>query len=316
MKAMILKTQGGVENFSLTEIPIPSIKPDEVLIQVKALSINPADTYVRQDVAIDWIFNGENPKILGWDVAGVVSDIGTNVSEFELGDEVFGTVRHPGHGKAYAEYVAAPVSDLALKPLNISFEEAAAATLAALTAWQPMTRAEIKQGDRVFITAAGGGVGHYAIQIAKYLGAYVIALASASKRKFVLELGADEHIDYMSEKFEDVVSDVDMVLEALRGDHIARTMTIVKPGGKLISLWAMVQGTKWENLARERGIDAYYNAVVSNGEDMKAIAELLCKGTIKSHVSRVYPLSQIPDAHLELEKNSTTGKIVISLARY
>lgn len=315
MKAMILKTQGGVENFSLTEIPIPSIKADEVLVQVKALSINPADTYVRQDIAIDWIFNGEKPKILGWDVAGIVVDIGADVSEFELGDEVFGTVRHPGHGKAHAEYVAAPVSDLALKPLNISFEKAAAATLAALTAWQPMTRAEIKPGDRVFITAAGGGVGHYAIQIAKHLGAYVIALSSASKRNFVLEMGADEHIDYTSEQFEDILTEVDMVFEALRGDHIGRTLKIVKPGGKLISLWAMVQGTKWERLAKERGIDAYYNAVVCSGQDMKAIAELMCKGALKSHVSRVYPLSQIPAAHLELEKNATMGKIVISLAR-
>ncbi|MCF0074228.1 NADP-dependent oxidoreductase [Dyadobacter sp. CY261] len=313
MKAIILTSQGSVDNLRLAEIPVPDIGADEVLIRVKALSINPADTYVRMDVAIDWIFNGETPKILGWDVAGVVTATGQKVVDFKVGDEVFGSIRHPGHGKAYAEYVAAPASHLALKPSNISFEEAAAATLAALTAWQPLTRANIRKGDRILITAAGGGVGHYAVQIAKYLGAYVIALSSYGKRDFVLGLGADEYVAYDRQRFEDVVSDVDLALEALRDDHIARTLAVVKRGGTLISLWAMVQGTKWERLANDLGVNAYYNAVVSNGQDMKALADLLERGVLKSHISKIYPLEEIPAAHLELEKNATTGKIVISL---
>lgn len=313
MKAIILTTQGGIENLQLAEVPVPHINDEEVLIAVRAISINPSETYVRLDKAVDWIFGGESPMILGWDVSGVVVQTGKNVTAFKSGDEVFGMVKHPGHGKAYAEYVAAPASHLALKPANVTHEEAAAATLAALTAWQPLSRAGIKKGDRVFITAAGGGVGHYAIQIAKYLGAHVIALSSAAKKDFVMQLGADEHIDYQTQRFEDIIGKVDVVLEALRDEHLARTLTIVKPGGRLISLFNMVQGTRWEAVAKEKGVTAYYNAVTSSGDDMKVIANLLEKGLMRSHISKTFKLEDIPLAHLEIEKNNTQGKIIIQL---
>lgn len=313
MRAIILKTQGGTENLQLTELPVPRHGDDEVLIAVKAISINPSETYVRQEKALDWIFKGETPKILGWDVSGLVIKTGKNVTTFNPGDEVFGMVNHPGHGKAYAEYVAAPASHLALKPANITHAEAAAASLAALTTWQPLSRVGIKKGDRVLITAAGGGVGHYAIQIAKHLGAYVIALASAAKRDFVLQLGADEHIDYKTQRFEEVSGMVDVVVEALRDEHLARTLNVVKPGGHLISLFNKVQGTPWERIANEKGVKAYYNAVTSNGDDMKVIAGLLEKGLLRSHISKTFRLEEIPLAHLEIEKNNTQGKIIIQL---
>lgn len=312
MKAIILQQHGGVENLHLAELPLPIIRDDEVLIRAQALSINPADTYVRQDPALDWIFNGETPKILGWDISGEVVAVGSQVTAFRPGDEVFGMVKHPGHGKAYAEYVAAPAAHLAHKPANVSHHEAAAATMAALTAWQPLSKAGIQAGDRVLITAAGGGVGHYAVQIAKYFGAHVVALASAAKREFLLGLGADEVIDYQTQRVEDIAP-VDLVLESLRGEHLGRTLQIVKPGGRLISLFTAVQGTPWETAAQARGITAYYNAVTSSGEDMQTIAGLLASGAIRSHVSRVFPLAEMAQAHLELEKNHTQGKIIIAL---
>lgn len=313
MKAIILTTQGGVENLQVAELPVPQYGDDEVLVAVRAISINPAETYVRQEKKLDWIFKGETPRILGWDVSGVVVHVGKNVNTFKTGDEVFGMVRHPGHGKAYAEYVAAPASHLALKPANITHEEAAAATMAPLTAWQPLSKSGITKGDSVFITAAGGGVGHYAVQIAKYLGAHVIALTSAAKRDFVMQLGADEHIDYQTQRFEDIIGKVDVVLEALRGEHLARTLNVVKPGGHLISLFNMVQGTHWETIAKQKKVNAYYNAVISNGDDMKMIAGLLEKGILRSHVSKAFKLEDIPLAHLEIEKNNTQGKIIIKV---
>lgn len=318
MKAVILVEQGSVENLILADLPVPEPQSDEVLIKVRAIAINPADTYIRKEKALDYVFNGERPRILGWDISGTIVRLGPGITTFNVGDEVFGLVRyptidHPGHAKGYAEFVAAPASHLTTKPDNITHEEAAAATLAALTAWQPLKRAGIKPGDRVFITAGAGGVGHYAIQLAKYLGAYVIAQSSAGKKDFVLEMGADEHIDYRTQRFEHEMEPVDLVLEALRGDHIDRSLLVIKPGGTLISLWHSINGTVWEAKARERKVHAWYNAVQSNGADMKEIAELLQKAIIRSFVSKVFSLQQIRAAHLEMESDHTTGKIVISI---
>lgn len=318
MKAILLKEQGDVNNLVLTEIPIPVPAANEVLIRVKAISINPADTYIRKEKQLDYVFNGERPRILGWDISGIITKTGTKVTGFKPGDEVFGLINypghdHPGHAKGYAEYLTASVSDIVLKPANISHDTAAAATLAALTAWQPLSKAGIKAGDRVLITASGGGVGHYAIQIAKYFGAYVIALASAGKRDFVLDLGADEHIDYQSQRFEEILEPVDLVLEALRGDHIARSLEVIKPGGKLISLWSAVQGTAWESKSQEKNIKAYYNAVRSSRTDMQAIADLLEKGLLRSHISKKFTLEEMAQAHLEMETDHVQGKIIIGI---
>ena len=208
MKAIILKEAGGIENLELTDMPIPVLNSDEVLIQVKAISINPVDIKTRMGKSLyDDLKSRNEPIILGWDVSGVIAETGSSVTQFKKGDEVFGMINFPGHGKAYAEYVAAPASHLALKPSNISHEAAAAATLAALTAWQSLvTHAKIKKGQKVLIHAAAGGVGHYAVQIAKHLGAYVIGTSSASNREFVSGLGADEQIDYKTTRMEDAVN--------------------------------------------------------------------------------------------------------------
>lgn len=318
MKAIILKEHGDASNLVLGEVPVPVPNEREVLIKVKAVAINPSDTYIRKEKSLDYVFGGELPRILGWDVAGIVTAVGPMVDKFKVGDEVFGAIRfpghdHAGHGKGYAEYATAPVKDLALKPGNISFEEAAAATMAALTAWQPLSRAGIKPGDRVLIAPAGGGVGHYAVQIAKHFGAYVIAIASARKRNFVLSLGADEVIDYASQRFEDVVAPVDVALDGLRGDHIARSLKVVKPGGRLITLYTAIAGTPLEKISQENGVNAYYNTVHASGEDMKKLAALLASGEIRSHVSKTFPLEDAANAHREMELDNAQGKIVLTV---
>ena len=194
MKAIILKEAGSADKLEMAELPKPLINDREVLIQTKAISINPVDIKTRTGKSLYSELRSQNPFIiLGWDVSGIVIEAGNSVTGFKPGDEVFGMINFPGHGKAYAEYVAAPAEHIALKPATITHEQAAAATLAALTAWQALvTNAKVSKGQKVLIQAASGGVGHYAVQIAKFLGAYVVATSSAANRDFVLSLGADE----------------------------------------------------------------------------------------------------------------------------
>ncbi len=318
MKAYTLKENGGAENFNLSEIEVPKIKPDEVLIKVKAISINPVDASVRQSKAsLQRILNpgkDEDTFILGWDISGIVEDTGKDIKEFKKGDEVFGMVNFPGSGKAYAEYVAAAADQLAHKPQNISFKDAAAATLAALTAWQGLvTYAKIKSGDKVLIHAAGGGVGHYAVQIAKCLGAYVIGTGSTSKRDFVLKLGADEFVDYTSEKFEDRVNDADIVFDSIPDkEHLIRSIAAAGNGGAVISIKSGFEGETAEK-AKAKGLKTYRILVNSNGNDMKQIAKLLQEGKIHSHVSKEYKFKDLPEAHKQIESGKTTGKIVLVL---
>lgn len=214
MKAIVLENFGGIENFKIKDIPIPMIIENEVLIKVKAFSINPVDVKTRKGGSLAKVLENNPPVILGWDISGTIEKVGVGVSSFKVGDEVFGMINFGKSGSAYAEYVAAPAEHLAIKPSTISHFEAAASTLAALTALQAFTYfGKLKQNDKVLIHAASGGVGHFAVQIAKPLGAYVIGTSSEKNRDFVLGLGADEHIDYRSVKFEEVASDIDFVLE-------------------------------------------------------------------------------------------------------
>lgn len=238
MKAILLNEAGGVENLQLTEVEIPAIKNNEVLVKVVSISINPVDVKARRnDGVLSWLFAEERPVILGWDISGEVTEVGKDVTDFKSGDKVFGMVNFFGNGKAYAEYVAAPAEHLALIPTGISFQEAAATTLAASTAYQALTEiGKVKKGDRVLIHAASGGVGHHAIQIAKYLGAYVIGTSSAKNRDFVLSLGADEHIDYTKGDIEDLVKDIDVVLDGIAGETLLKSLDLVKDNGIVITL--------------------------------------------------------------------------------
>ncbi len=313
MQAIVLSDFGDTDNLLLTEIPQPVIADDEVLVQVKAVSVNPVDIKTRKGKALAGKLEKENPLILGWDIAGMVKETGSKVENFKPGDEVFGMVNFPGQGKAYAEYVAAPVSHLALKPANISFPEAAAGTLAALTAWQAMVRhANVKAGDRVLIHAASGGVGHFAVQIAKQLGAYVIGTSSAKNMDFVLSLGADEHVDYQSQAFESVIKPVDFVLDTIGGDYIDRSLETLKTDGTIVSIVSGMN-EKVSEKAKSKGINGLNMLVQSSGDDMKWLADWFEKGLLKAHVSQTYSFGQMADAHQQLEAGHAVGKVVVTL---
>lgn len=318
MKAIILKEVGDVNNLVQTELPTPKIKEAEVLIQVKALSINPVDVFVRaRKEGLENIIQpkeNEQPIILGWDVSGVVVKTGNAVTDFQEGDEVFGLVNFTGHGKAYAEYVAAPAKHLALKPQSTSHVEAAAAALAALTAYHAiLTHAKTTKGDKVLIHSAAGGVGHYAVQVAKYLGAYVIGTGAATSKDFILGLGADAFIDYENERFEEVVTDADVVLDAVPVlGHLERSVNALKNGGRLIGLLGVIDERLSKKLATKNAYGLRYG-VQSDGAAMAVIANWLEKGIIRSHVSRVFPFEGLPSAHSHIETRKTKGKIVVTI---
>lgn len=309
MKAIVLNDFGGIDNLVVADIPKPTLVANEVLVAVKAISVNPVDTKVRAGRGLAAKLKEFNPIILGWDISGTVTN--SQSSLFKEGDEVFGMINFPGHGKAYAEYVAAPAAHLALKPNNITHEAAAAATLAALTAYQMLTwHGGVTAGQRVLIHAASGGVGHYAVQLAKHLGAYVIGTSSAANKDFVMGLGADEHIDYKAVHFENAVSDIDFVLDPFGGDHIDRSLKVMKKGGTIISI-VTGQSESVTEKAKEKGINGKYCLVQSDGEGMKKIAALMEKGIIISHVSEVFQFEEMGKAHLHLESGRTKGKIIV-----
>lgn len=311
MKSIILSEAGDANNLSLAELSIPEYGHDEVLVKVKALSINPVDIKTRNGKALYGQLKDEQPLILGWDISGEVVSSGKDVVGIEVGDEVFGMVNFPGHGKAYAEFVAVPYKHLAKKPANIINEEAAAATLAALTAWQVLKdQLQVKAGERILIHAGAGGVGHFAIQIAKHMGAYVVTTASASNAEFVKELGADEHIDYTAVSFESTVSDIDAVFDTVGGDISRRSLGTLREGGRVLSIAGGVND-EVKNLAEEQGISTSTYLVQSSGDDMKSLAELLEKGILKAHVSAAYQYTEIADAHRQIESGKTKGKIVV-----
>ena len=313
MKAIILKQPGSVEELQFTDIVTPTPADHEVLIQVKAISINPVDVKTRAGKGVYGRIKNENPLIIGWDIAGIVTSAGKDVTRFKAGDEVFGMVNFPGHGKAYAEYVTAPETQLALKPANITFEAAAAATLTALTAWQAMVHnAKVKAGQKVLVHAASGGVGHFAVQLAKHLGAHVTGSSSAKNKDFVLSLGTDVHIDYHDYDWENHPEEFDFVLDAIGGDNIDKSILVTKPGGTIISIPTGLNEHVTEK-AKAKGVHGYFMLVQSNGDDMQQIASLLESGVLKAHVSETFAFDDMAAAHLQVESGRTVGKVVVTL---
>jgi NADPH:quinone reductase-like Zn-dependent oxidoreductase len=311
MKAIVLKEAGNVENLEYVELKKTTINDGEVLIKVKAISINPVDVKSRAGKGVYGRIKTENPLILGWDISGIIEE--TKSSDFKVGDEVFGMVNFPGHGKAYAEYVAVPANQLALKPKNIFFEDAAASTLVALTAYQALVHnANIQEGQNVLVHAASGGVGHITVQIAKYLGAQVTGTSSAKNKDFVLSLGADSHIDYHGFDWKSAGRTFDFVLDTIGAENIDQSLEVTKEGGSIISI---PTGLNEEVTAKAeaKGVKGYFILVQSSGEDMKQIASLLESGVVKPHVSKVFPFEQMREAHLEQETGRTVGKIVVTL---
>lgn len=314
MKAMVLKDFGSMDNLVVEEVAEPQLQAGEVLIRVKSIGIDPVDVKTRRGEAQARSIRDDHPMILGWDVAGVITGIGNGVRTLRVGNEVFGVVNFPGHGRTYAEYVAAPADQLALKPPSVSFEEAAASTLSALTAWQALVKlAKVKSGDKVLIHGASGGVGHFAVQIAKHFGAYVIGTASAVNRQFVMGLGVDRFIDYKTQYFEELVSDLDIIVDPIGGENFARSVSVLKPTGTIINLPSN-QADRVRRIAEEKGVEHFYQMLVkSDGEDMKSIAGLLENGRLKAHVFKVFPFERIPEAHAMVETGKGVGKIVVRM---
>lgn len=314
MKAIILKEAGDANRLIYTNVPIPSVGADELLIKTKAISINPVDIKTRQGKSLYNELRSAHGEIIpGWDVSGIVVQKNRAVENFVEGDEVFGMVNFPGHGQAYAEYVAVPAGHVALKPANISHGEAAAATLAALTAWQALvTHGGVTEGQKIVIQAASGGVGHYAVQIAKHLGAYVIATSSEVNKDFVMSLGAHEHIDYKKQAVDSYIRDADLVLDPIGGDNIDHSLNAVKPGGKVIVLPSMYKDLIAQK-AKEKNVNGFYFSVASSGKDMHELATLLKKAVIRSHIFKTFSFDQVRQAHQQIETGRTVGKLVITL---
>jgi len=320
MKAIILNGIGGPDNLEMAELPVPSIKADEVLVKVKAISINPVDAAARNNAdLLNYVYQvkgDEKHIVLGWDISGIITETGAAVTRFKTGDEVFGMVKFVGQANGYAEYVAAPETDLALKPQNVSFNEASGATLAALTAWQSIvTHGKVKKGDKILITGASGGVGHYAVQIAKHFGAHVVAVASAANKDFVLSLGADEFIDYRTQAFEEVIQDADIVHDAVWSDdlrHVERSLRAIKPGGKLLSLIVDLDDDMQKKL-QEKNVTGARVFLRADQDDLQSIAGLMTAGKLRTHVSRVFALEQMPQAHALIQTKNAVGKIIVTV---
>lgn len=313
MKAIVLKGAGGTDQLKLEEVPDPSPQKGEVLVKVKAFSINPVDIKTRKGAAFYNTLRENNPLILGWDISGEVVEAGDGVNGLKKGDAVFGMVNFPGHGKGYAEYVAAPTDHLAHKPSQLSHEAAAAATLALLTAWQALVQvANVQGGQKVLIQAAAGGVGHFAVQVAKHLGAYVVGTGSGANKEFVLQLGANEFIDYTEGAFEEAVQNVDLVFDAVGGAYPLRSLSTLKEGGKLIAIaGGLTDEVKRE--AESKKVEASSYLVHSSGADMNELAGLLQKEIIKPHVFKTYAFDEISKAHQQVETGRTRGKVVLTV---
>lgn len=314
MKAVILKGTGSVDQLILKDIPIPEIDKDQILVKTKFTSINPIEVKTRKGNRFSDQLLEEKHPVLGWDASGVVEKVGEHVSEFNPGDHVFGIIGFPGFGKTYADYFVAETKHLTLIPDTVSFEDAAASTIAAITPYQALKYfGKLDTKTKVLIHAASGGVGHYAVQFAKHFGAEVWATASGPKKDFVRELGADHFIDYKHQKFEDVAKEMDVVLDLIGGDYIDRSLQSLKKGGVLISI-PSATNAEVEEKAEQAGCKGVRFSLKNKKEDMESIAELLKSGEMKPYISKTFALEDIREAHQELEQGHTQGKIVISVA--
>ena len=318
MKAMQIHKYGGPRVLTYEDAPRPEPKEDELLIRLHATSVNPADWQIRSGRR----FRLKKPfsLILGFDVSGIVEEVGSSVSDFQVGDAVFGML-DIRKGGAYAEYTAGPATNFAHKPNSLDHIQAVALPVVALTAWQALfDAAELSAGQKVLIHAAAGGVGHIAVQLAKWKGAYVIGTASGRNEDFLREIGVDEFVDYTTTHFEDVVHDVDVVLEAVnrdirverrRGETLERSWGVLKKGGALISIC----DTSVSKTAAEYGVRGKYILAQPNAAQLVEIADLADAGHVKPFISTVLPLKEARKAHKLSHTGHTRGKIVLQVVK-
>lgn len=309
MRAVQQDRWGGPEELRLVELVRPEPLPTEVLVRVVAAGVNPVDVFTREGRAYQRALS--LPFVPGWDVAGVVEEVGYGVTRFRRGDEVFGMPWFPREAGAYAEYVTAPARHLAHKPRSASFDAAAALPLAGLTAWQMLVDvAHIEAGQRVLVNGAAGGVGHLAVQVAKDLGADVVATARPEKHEFVRSLGAAEIIDHTSVDVAEAVEPVDVVIELVGGEVCIRMLDTLRPGGLLVSAQA-AWAPELTRLARTRGVTASWYLVEPDAHGLAAIASLVDAGRLRVHVGRTLPIEDAARAHRDVAERSLLGKLVL-----
>ncbi|WP_327009571.1 NADP-dependent oxidoreductase [Dactylosporangium sp. NBC_01737] len=300
MRRVTQNVLGDASVLRVVEVDVPVPGPTEILVEVHAAGVNPVDWKVRAGGGV----LGTPPFTVGWELSGVVAATGAGVTRFAVGDEVFGMPRFPGEAAAYAEYVTGPARQFALKPLNLSHEQAGGLALAGLTAWQVLVEtAGVLEGQRVLIPAAAGGVGHLAVQIAKARGAYVIGTASAPKHDFVRSLGADEVHDHRQADVYGSVKDVDVAVATVAG-QIPQLAATLGPEGALIAL----NGADAEAATGAGGV---FLLAEPDRAGLEHLTALVLDGRLTVHVDRVFPLDQAARAHELGEQGHTTGKLVL-----
>ena len=307
MKAALVHKYGGPELLKYEEVPRPEPAEDEIFVRVIAAGVNPVDAKVRAGLFKQP--GAKLPLIPGYDISGVVEKTGAKATRFKPGDEIYAYLSLQRAG-AYAEYAIAKESEAAPIPKSLIHEEAAAVPLAALTAWQALIEtAKLTGGQTVLIHGGSGGVGSFAVQIAKARGAKVIATASEKNQEFLKELGADQAIDYRAQKFEEVVKDVDVVLDTVAGETLKRSYDVVKKGGFIVSILDQPEKAELE----KRGIRGTAILVRPNAEQLAEIAKLIDAKKVKPFVSETLPLNQAHRAHVAIESGHTRGKIVLKI---
>lgn len=332
MKAFILDRYGKKQALRLGDRPEPVPGPDDVLVEVEAAGLNILDSKIR-DGAFKPILPYKAPLVLGHDLAGTVVKVGAKVRRFKPGDAVYARPRD-GQIGTFGERIAVKEADLAPKPANLSMAQAASIPLVGLTAWQVLVeRAQIKPGQKVLIHAGSGGVGTFAIQLAKHLGATVATTVSAANAAMVNELGADVVIDYRSQKFEEELSGYDVVLNSLDAGTLEKSLKVLKPGGKLISIsgppdpaFARAQGLNAvlrlvlrvmsagiRRKAKRAGVDYSFLFMRADGGELDRITKLIEDGTIRPVVDRVFPFGQLNEAFAYIDTGRAKGKVVVTL---
>ncbi len=307
MKAVIINKYGDESVLEYMDVTRPELKVDEILVKVHVAAVNPADWKIREGMGE--MFGFKLPLILGGDIAGIVEEVGVGVGNFKPGDAVYGMTLSSLSG-GYAEYAIAKADTIVLKPESLSFEEAAAIPIGALTAWQSMfDLANLSSGQRILITGASGGVGSMAVQLAKAKGAFVIGTASGKNEQFVRDLGADEFVDYTAQNFEEVVKDVDVVFDTVGGDTQERAFQALKKGGFL----ATSAGTPSEEKAKEFGVEAEFVCCKPNAGQLAEINQLIEEGKLKIHIETILPMTEVEKAHQLSQSGRTRGKIVLQI---
>jgi NADPH:quinone reductase-like Zn-dependent oxidoreductase len=332
MKAFIVDRYGNNDGVRAGEMPDPEVRDDDVLVQIHAASVNPLDLKIRGG-SLKLILPYRLPFVLGNDLAGVVVRVGSRVRRFKRGDEVYARPDQDRIG-AFAEFISIKEDAVASKPKELTMEEAASIPLVGLTAWQALIeRANLKAGQKVLVHAGSGGVGTFAIQLAKHVGAFVATTTSTANLDWVKRLGADIVIDYRKDDFETLLHDYDVVLDTLGGETLEKSLRVLKPGGKLISLsgppdpdFAKDIGSTWilrlvmrllsyriRQKAKRHQVSYSFLFMRASGDQLREIASLIDSGIIRPVVDRVFPFASTKEALVYVETGRAKGKVVVKV---